>query len=288
MDYGIRGKRKPALPDSLEMLDYAIHNGITAIDTANAYGEAEDVVGAYIQKNGSIRHNVKLISKFRPNLLDNVSAEQYYPTMKQNLEESLRRLHIDYLDGYLLHSSRYVYNDEIIDALVRLKTEGLVKAVGVSIYEPDEAKAGITNNKLDFLQLPYSVLDQRMLHSGVFDWAKENGVKLHSRSAFIQGLILMKPEEVPPFLSKRAVPILQSLDEVCNETGLTRLQLAIGFVKRQTAVSHLVFGVRNLAQLRENISVFQQNLPDDVIAILEQKFQNISADIVMPSLWAKI
>jgi len=287
MDYGIRGKRKPVLSDSLKILDYAIHNGITAIDTANAYGEAENVVGAYIEKNTSLRRNITLISKLRPNLLDNVSEEQNYPIMRQNLEGSLRRLHTDYLDGYLLHSSRYVFNEAMIDALLRLKSEGLVKAVGVSVYEPDEAKAGISNNKLDFLQLPYSVLDQRMLQSGVFDLAKEKRVTLHSRSAFIQGLILMKPEEVPPFLSKRAVPILQSLDEVCSETGLTRLQLAIGFVKRQASISHLVFGVRNLAQLREDISVFQQSLPDDVIAILEQKFQNISAGIVMPSLWAK-
>lgn len=287
MDYGICGKRKPPLSNSLEMLDYAVHNGINMIDTASAYGEAEDVVGAYFQKNPSAHRQVHLISKFQPNLLDDVSEERYYPIMKSNLENSLRRLHADYLDGYLLHSARYVYDNAIIETLVRLKAEGYVKAVGVSVYEVDEAKVGILRGNLDFLQLPYSVLDQRMLHGGIFALAEEQGFPLHSRSAFIQGLVLMAPDKVPPFLRSRAAPILKKVDSICKETGLTRVQMAMGFVKQQKAISHLVFGVRNLTQLKEDIAVFQQDLPHDVAAELERQFCNISADIVMPSLWKK-
>lgn len=287
MDYGIGGKKKPSLADSIGMLDYAVQNGITAIDTANAYGEAEDVVGAYFEKNRSVRRQVRLISKCRPNLLDDISEDQYYSLMKSNLEESFRRLHTDYLDGYLLHSARYVYYDAAVEALVRLKTEGYVKAVGVSVYEVDEARTGILRNDLDFLQLPYSVLDQRMLRSGVFAMAEERGFPLHSRSALIQGLVLMEPDKVPPFLRDKAAPILKTADSVCKETGLTRIQMALGFVKRQKAISHLVFGVRNLAQMKEDISVFQQDLPNDVIRELESRFSDIPADIVMPSLWKR-
>lgn len=285
MDYGIRGKKKPSLSDSLEMLDYAVHSGIATIDTANAYGDAEDVVGAYIEKKQSVRQQVQIISKFRPNLLDDVPEEQYYPIMKSNLEESFRRLHTDYLDGYLLHSARYIYDDAIIETLVRLKNEGYVKKVGVSVYETDEAKRGILHDSLDFLQIPYSVLDQRMLHSGVFTLAEEHRFPLHLRSAFIQGLVLMAPDEVPLFLREKATPILQQIDSICRGVGLTRVQLAIGFVRQQPSVSHLVFGVRNLAQLQEDISVFQQKLSSDVMAELEKLFSNISPDIVMPSLW---
>lgn len=287
MDYGIRGKKKPPLFDCLEMLDYAVHNGITTIDTANAYGEAENVVGAYFEKNSAVRRQVQLISKSRPNLLDEIPEEKYYSVMKENLEQSFQRLHTDYLDGYLLHSAHYVYNDVILEALVRLKTEGYVNTVGVSVYETDEARTGILHGNLDFLQLPFSVLDQRMFHSGVFTLAEEYGVPLASRSAFIQGLVLMEPDEVPAFLRGRAAPILQRVDSVCQKTGLSRIQLAMGFVKRQTAVSHLVFGVRNLRQLQEDISVFQQNISDDVIGELETQFSDISPDIIMPSLWKK-
>lgn len=287
MDYGIRGKKKPPLSDALAMLDHALHNGIRTVDTANAYGEAEDVVGAYLGNNPAIRQNIRLISKFRPNLLDEVPEEQYYPVMKENLEESLRRLRTDYLDGYLLHSARYVFNDAIIDALARLKQDGYVKNIGVSVYETEEAQKGIQREDLDFLQLPYSVLDQRMLHGGIFVLAAEKQIPLHTRSAFIQGLVLMNQEDVPAFLQKRAVPLLEKIEMICREAGLTRVHLALGFVKRQTAVSRLVFGVRNMEQLQENIAAFSQELPADVAAELERQFAGVEADIVMPSLWKK-
>lgn len=287
MDYGIQGKKKPPLPDCLEMLDYAVHNGVDAIDTASAYGDAENVVGAFFEKNRTVRQTIQLISKFRPNLLDDVSEEQYYPIMKENLEESFRHLHTDYLDGYLLHSARYVYNDAIIETLLRLKKEGYVKFVGVSVYETDEAKTGILRDNLDFLQLPFSMLDQRMLHEGVLALAEARKFHLHSRSTLIQGLVLMEPDKIPPFLRDKAAPILKKVDSICKKTGLTRIQIALGFVKRQKAVSRLVFGVRNLAQLKEDIFVFQQNLSNDVINELELQFSDISADIVMPSLWKK-
>ncbi|MEY8388133.1 aldo/keto reductase [Oscillospiraceae bacterium 38-13] len=287
MDYGIQGKKKPPLSDCLNMLDYAVHNGIRTIDTANAYGEAEDVVGAYLEKHPGMRRNLRIISKFRPNLLDGLPEEQYYPVMKANLEDSLRRLHTDYLDGYLLHSSRYVFVDSIVETLARLRNEGYVGKAGVSIYEVEEAKAGILQGNLDFLQVPYSVLDQRMLHEGVFSLAAGKGIPIHSRSAFIQGLVLMAPDKVPDFLRERAAPVLQKADQICWAAGVSRVQLAIGFVKRQTAISHLVFGVRNLEQLRENICVFQQDLPTGVMEELEKQFAAVDADIVIPSLWKK-
>jgi len=287
MDYGIRGKKKPPLPAALEMLDYALHNGIKTIDTANAYGEAEDVVGSYLEKNRAVRPQIELISKFRPNLLDEVPAERYYPVMKANLEESFRRLHTDYLDGYLLHSARYVFNDEIIEALARLKKEGCVKKIGVSVYEADEALKGISRDNLDFLQLPFSVLDQRMLHHGIFKLAEQKGFPLHCRSTFVQGLMMMEPGEVPPFLRERAAPILEKVDLVCKEAGVTRVQLALGFVKQQSAISRLVFGVRNLDQLREDISVFQRDPPVGIIGELRRQFAGVDSNIVMPSLWKR-
>ena len=62
MDYGIRGKKRPPLSDCLEMLDYAVHNGITTIDTASAYGGAEDVIGRFFEKNPPVRRQVRLLS----------------------------------------------------------------------------------------------------------------------------------------------------------------------------------------------------------------------------------
>jgi len=286
MDYGITGQTKPSLDKCIEILDYATQNGINTIDTANAYGTAEDVVGAFLKKKTIERQHLFIISKLMPNLLDDVDEKNYYDVMKKNLINTLERLGTDYLDSYLLHSSRYVYNDKIIDNLNHLKRDGYVKHVGVSVYEVKEAQKCIERPDVDFMQLPYSIFDQRMLREGIFDMAKNGNTQIHSRSAFIQGLILMKEEQVPSFLLK-AKPIIKKIDELCNQYNVSRILLAMSFVKRQEAISHLVFGVDNLEQLKEDICLFRDSIASNIIDEIAEEFADIETDIVMPSLWKK-
>lgn len=288
MDYGISGQKQPNVEQAVEMLDYAVQNGINTIDTANAYGTAEDVVGAFLHKKTVPREKLWIISKFRPNLLDDVKEAEYYAVMKENLTNTLGRLGTDYLDTYLLHSARYVYNDAIINTLNRLKKEGYARKVGVSVYEVDEAKMCIEHDNVDFMQLPYSVFDQRMKNGGLFDLAKKyNGTtQIHSRSAFIQGLILMEENQVPDFLAK-ARPIVRKISKLCRKFGISRIALAMNYVKQEDSISHLVFGVDNLEQLKEDVEVFQQDLDKDIIQEISLEFCDIEADIVMPSLWKR-
>ena len=286
MDYGIKGQKQPSVEQAIDMLDYATQNGINTIDTANAYGSAEDVVGAFLEKKTIARDKLFIVSKFRPNLLDDVGQDKYYEIMRNNLENTLSRLHTDYLDSYLLHSARYIFDDEIIDTLNRLKADGLAERVGVSVYEPEEAKKCIERPNVDFMQLPYSIFDQRMEKAGVFEYAKNNNIQIHSRSAFIQGLILMEEDEVPPFLAK-AKPIVKKISLLCERHGLSKISLAMNYVKQQSRISHLVFGVDNLEQLKEDIEIFSEDISTDIIDDIAKEFTDIEADIVMPSLWKK-
>lgn len=288
MNYGISKQKKPSMEQALEMLDYATQHGIDTIDTANAYGAAEDIVGMFLRKKTVPRENLWIISKLRPNLLDNASEEHYYVVMKENLEDTLVKLGLDYLDTYLLHSARYVYNDAIIAVLNRIKKEGYARKVGVSVYEVEEAKKCIESSNVDFMQLPYSVFDQRMKNGGIFELAKkhENTTQIHSRSAFIQGLIFMEEKQVPDFLFK-ARPIVRKIGELCKEYEISRIALAMNYVKQEDSISHLVFGVDNINQLKENICIFQHDLNKDVIEAISAEFRDVDADIVMPSLWKK-
>ena len=85
MDYGISGQKQPSVEQAVEMLDYAVQNGINTIDTANAYGTAENVVGAFLRRQTVPRESLWIISKFRPHLLDDVKENAYYAVMKENL-----------------------------------------------------------------------------------------------------------------------------------------------------------------------------------------------------------
>lgn len=286
LDYGIAGQRKPAPADAVKWLDYATQNGVRAIDTAAAYGTAEEVVGAFLKLNTVPRESLFLSTKLLPNVLDEIEPERLRDEVVARLEGSLKTLNTDYVDAYLLHSSRYAFRDDILEALQVARDRGLAREVGVSVYDPDEAFACFESGKVGFIQAPYSVFDHRMREAGVLARAAEAGCGMDTRSAFIQGLILMRGDEVPGFLSG-ARPILSKLDAVCADTGYTRIELAMAYVKRERAVSHLVFGVDSLGQLEEDIAAFEREVPEDVIERLDGEFEGIPADLVMPSLWKK-
>ncbi len=181
LDYGIRGQKKPSLEDSINILDYATQNGIDNIDTALAYGNAEEVVGEFLKRKTISRDKLFIISKFKPNELDEVEPQNYVKVIKENYEKQLKRLNTDYLDSYVFHSSRYAFDEEKLQAMSELKKEGKVRHCGVSVYYPDEAKICIESPLVDFIQLPSSIFDQRMKNEGVFELALK---KRHNSNSF--------------------------------------------------------------------------------------------------------
>ena len=285
MDYGINNQKKPSISDCVAMLDYATQNGVVNLDTAFAYGTAESVVGEFLKKKTISREKLNISSKLVPNIMDEIAPEDYEAKVLELIKGQLKTLGTDYLDVYLYHSARYIYNDALLSALQIVKNEGLAKKVGVSVYEPDEAKKGLANDKVDFMQFPYSIFDQRMLASGIFDLPL-NGTEIDTRSAFIQGLIIMSENDIPPFLAK-ARPIVRKIDEVCAKYNVNRVALAMNFVKQQKSISSLVFGVDNMDQLKADIDYFNKEIPSNVVNEIANEFTGIEADIVMPSLWKK-
>jgi aryl-alcohol dehydrogenase-like predicted oxidoreductase len=259
MDYGVSGHRQPTVVAAVSILNCAINNGVDTIDTASAYGDSETIIGEWLSTNKNIRKKVDIISKLAPAILDGANVEEYNLLIKGNLEQSLRRLNTDYLDGYLLHNANHINNEEITDCLIRLKKEGYVRNIGASVYEANDAIKAVNNSNLDIIQLPYSIFDQRMLHSGVFDLDSEKGFMLHSRSTLLQGLILMEENDVPPFLAQ-AKPYVAKIAYLCEQHNVSRLDLAIAFVKCQAAISHIVFGVENVDQLKAYVKFFENNI----------------------------
>lgn len=286
MDYGVFNQPKKDIDYCVRCLDYATQNGIHAIDTATAYGIAEEVVGEFLKKKTVARDELFLSTKLLPNVLDDVRPSDYEKVITDNIEKSLKSLHTDYIDTYYFHSSRYIFNDEMLEALQIVKRKGLAKEVGVSIYYEDEAIVAMNDSKVEYVQAPYSVFDHRMKNAGLFDEKKRGALKVDSRTTFIKGLIRLREDEVPEHLAK-AKPILRKLDTICKETGYSRIELAIGYVKKEQAINHLVFGIRDLEQLKMDIAAFDKKIPMDILCRLDKEFKDIDTDIVVPSLWKR-
>ena len=96
----------------------------------------------------------------------------------------------------------------------------------------------------------------------------------------------MNENEVPPYLNG-AKPILRKIDVICKKHNISRISLAINWVKQFKAISHLVFGVDNIEQLKENIGIFNEEFPSEILNEISNEFTNIEANIFMPSLWVK-
>lgn len=286
LDYGINGKTKPPMDYSVRCLDYATQNGVTAIDTAAAYGNAESIVGAFLHRKTVPRSHLYISSKLLPNVLDDCTPDLYRSIIRNHLIETLKTLNTDYLDAYMFHSSRYAYEGVMLDALAAVKREGLAVHVGVSVYDPEEAMAAMRHPEIDIIQVPYSVFDHRMKDAGVFEALENNACDVHARSAFLQGLLLMDEKAVPKYLEK-AKPILRKVDAICKAEGVSRIELALAYVRKEQSISHLVFGVHTLEQLQEDIDLFDKAISDELLEYVEQECRDIDAEIVIPSLWKK-
>ena len=171
--------------------------------------------------------------------------------------------------------------------MASLRESGRVRKVGFSVYETNDAFAAINTHVVDFMQIPLSILDQRMSVEGVLDRAAEAGVELHARSAFVQGLALMEEKEVPEHLAA-VRPVIVRLDNLCRDFGVARRDLAMAFVRSNRQISHLVFGVHDMNQLEENIDSFSADVPEEAIREAKRLFANIDSRLVMPNKWGKV
>lgn len=285
MKYGINNQigRQPARDESFEMLNYAVDHGIDTIDTAAAYGEAEEIIGSYLRGCGK-KHKLKVISKLRPNVIEGRKPAEKIVT--EECKNSLHRLSVEQLDGYLLHTPEYIYQEEVLAALVGLKKEGYVKNIGVSIYDLKEGCAAIDTGVVDYIQLPYSILDQRGIKEGFISEAKSAGIKIFTRSAFLQGLFMMEPGSVPKHIQK-AVPYLEKIERILEQYEADKISAILQFVKQEKQIDYLVFGVEKIEQLEEDIQKADQaDVPEECLQQLKKEINNVAQAIIFPSLWA--
>ena len=284
MAYGINNKNgQPPLEKSLEMLNYASEQGISAFDTAAAYKEAEKIVGCFL--GGVNTKNLRIISKLSPTCLNDKTWD-VDAVVRGELKSSLEKLKIDCLYGYLLHNADYLYNDKLMATLKQLKSEGLIKHYGVSIYDINDGFSGIAKG-CTLIQAPFSVFDQRILTQGLLDEAMRKNVEIHVRSTFLQGLLMMAPDQVPEKLSKLR-PYVEKLNAICECYDIDKKDILIGFVKATKGIHSLVFGVDNLQQLQEFITIFNRvNIEKTAMQELHNSFKNIEEDLILPNKWSK-
>lgn len=288
LKYGINNKTgKPSRAESLLILKQAIELGITIFDTAEAYGDAEEILGEFLLFHKP-KDKIKIISKLLPNILDS-SNQRPENVVKEEVKKSLKKLQIDALDGFLLHTPSYFYNKDVIKGLEQCRNEGLIKHFGVSIYEVNQALDAVNSGLIDYIQIPYNIFDQRLNKTDFFKIAKENNVTVFARSPFLQGLIFMEENLVPANISE-VKKYLREFDLIIDKYNFSRLEAALLFSYINPGIDYVVFGVDNINQLKENARIIAEEKIKSFKECGEElinKFISIERAIIFPSLWAK-
>lgn len=229
------------------ILHRAQESGMDTLDTAIAYGDSESVLGSLGVQGWRVVSKLPAVPEGCTDVAQWVRAQT---------QESLRRLGLQRLYGLLLHRPEQLLGSigsDLYAALQSLKAEGWVAKVGVSVYGSTELAKLWPQYQFDLIQAPLNILDRSLVDSGWSARLKDSGVEVHTRSAFLQGLLLM-PAYKRPSRFHRWADIWQEWDRWLLTTGLTPVQACLRYVNTVDAIDRVVVGVDSLAQLDEIVA----------------------------------
>ena len=278
LKYGINNAlgRQPDRQECYEVIREALHLGITSFDTASAYGEAESLLGGFPWGE----FEPAIISKLPPDCVDDASV------VVEKIRESLARLGLRKLYGYMLHRAADMSKDYIMTGMVDAKEQGLTEKIGVSIYEQEEAIRAVNDPRIDIIQIPYNVLDKRLDKTVFFARARENNKEVYARSAFLQGLLLMEPE-----VAESRVPgagkWIAEFHDIANKFCYAPVEAALLYSLNHSGIDYVVFGVDTVAQLRSNLAIQEQlSSFGNCFKALSEEFMDVPSEVLVPSLWS--
>ena len=277
--YGINNKAGMlAVEDAIELLYTAYDEGLRILDTAEAYGKAQEIIGIYHKRFPNKRFNV--ITKYSSHF----QAGQVSPNIADNIYRDIEELNIESLWGYMFHNySDYKSNRNNLNSLTNLKHTGTIKKIGVSLYTNEELEDIIKDEQIDFIQLPFNLLDNFNHRGYLIQKAKNKGKEIHIRSVFLQGLFFKSSDDLPDKLIPLR-PYLSCIEKLAtvNELGINHLALA--YAVQQKSIDKVLIGVDTTKHLKENISLLHHTISDEIIqAVNKLKVEEI--ELLNPVNW---
>lgn len=240
--------------DAIELLDKAVDRGINFFDTARLYGESERIMGRAFADR---RDKVVLASKCRHfrqadgKLIPPSDVKRF---VRDSLQESLTQLKTDYIDLYMVHyADREILGmEEVAAVFSSLRDEGVVRAIGVSVYKAEETELAISSGVWDAIQLPFNLMDQS--HGVHFPKAQERGVGVIVRSVLMRGMLTDRVKDLHPALGniERHIQQYRVLSANAGFDGLP--QFATQFALSHDAVSSVLVGIDKVAYLEDAIA----------------------------------
>ena len=251
--YGIYNSTgKVTQKEGKAILKHAAVAGINTIDTAVIYGDSELVLG----KIGV--QDFEVITKL-PEIPEHITDIEGW--VIKTITESVSRLGIDRLYGLLLHRPSQLLTSKgvkILAALRSLKESAIVKKLGVSVTSPSEFDALFAVYDFDVVQCPLNLVDRRLVNSGWLKKLNALGVEIHTRSIFLQGLLLM-PRHTIPSKFNAWNNLWDNWDRWLRVMKISPIDACLSYVLSFSDIDKVVVGVETHLQLEEIIKAASNN-----------------------------
>lgn len=240
--------------DAKAMLQFAAANGIEMLDTAIAYGESEVCLGE-VGTQG-----FKLVTKLPAVPSGCVDVNGW---VMGQVDASLARLGVTAVYGLLLHRPDQLLGTDgkvLYNSLRHLKEVGLAQKIGISIYAPNELEVLMPQFEFDLVQAPFNLVDRRLNTSGWLQRLKNEGVEIHTRSVFLQGLLLMPQGDIPSKFVTWAA-LWNKWHEWLAHHAVAPVRACLAFPLSFPEVDRVIVGADSVIQLEQIISATVSTVP---------------------------
>ncbi len=228
-------------------------------------------------KNFKVITKIKLPEKKVINFIENLENKSRKELKKFNLRSFYSILIHNFKDLNTTHGNRY------LDTLKDLKKKGIVKKLGVSIYNEDELVQTLKFFKPEIIQFPINIFNQNILSNKMIKYLKKNKILLQARSIFLQGFLLLKNHNNLSFtLRKQLIKNHKKFIDYCYKKKISQLEFCIYFIKSQKYIDLVTVGVEDQIQIKDFI-----NLTKKKNKIEYKKFNITDKNLVDPRKWKK-
>ena len=279
MSYGIANDTGQIDFDSIiQIVDYSLNEGVEFFDTAQAYGDSETLLGRALGAS-KYKDTAKIISKLSPDIS--------FKDVNSVFNNSLKNLRSDSLWGLLLHRYEITRDySKIFKEVSMLKTDGKLRFFGVSIYEPEDAMHALTNDNIDIIQVPFNILDRRLVDLNFFDLAVKYDKKIFVRSIYLQGLLLLNRDQLIKRNMQWVIPHLSYLWNFIEQNKIDIKEFALKSVLDMSNGARIITGIDSLDQLKENnMASTSVNINSQVLKSWWKNVPNYPVKLLNPALW---
>ena len=277
--------------ESIAIIRHAITEGIQYIDTAAAYGNSEQIIGKSLA--GGWSNRVKVITKLTP--FDEKDLSENHDLslslmVKNSFLQSCINLRVERVDTFMLHRADHLNYAEILGELKKLREEGHINNIGVSVQSPQELEFVLQNQEVSLIQMPYNILDYRW--EAMIDEIKcereQRSLIIHARSALLQGLLCSDD------VSKWLIAGIENYGEIVGwlETKykqhekMSIADLCIGYVNSHDWIDSVAIGIDSERNLFPNLqSVSMPLMSHEALDDLTSSRPVVNKDSLNPTNW---